>query len=299
MKRNASVLLLVLTAFIWGSAFVAQSVGNDLLGPLSFNALRSLIGGLALLPVIPLAKRLSGEESPAAEAPKQNKKDLWLGGVLCGLVLAVASALQQWGLVYATVGKAGFITALYIVIVPVLGIFVKRAPGVKVWAAVAIAVFGLYLLCWSGSGLNMGDLLLFACSGLFSLHILVIDHFSPKVDGVKMSCIQFFTAGVVCTLPALLLEHPTFSAVLGAAGPLLYAGVLSSGVGYTLQILAQRKVDPTVASLVLSLESVFSVLAGWVLLGQTLTLRELLGCCLMFAAILLAQLPDKKAAKAA
>ncbi len=293
MKRNGSLFLLMLTALIWGSAFVAQSVGNDLLGPLSFNALRSFIGALALLPVAFYAPRLLGEKQES-RPQKQNKKDLWLGGVLCGLVLAAASSLQQWGLLYAAVGKAGFITAMYIVIVPVLGIFVKRAPGAKVWAAVGIAVAGLYLLCWSGSGLDAGDLLLFGCSGLFSLHILVIDHFSPRVDGVKMSCIQFFTAGVVCILPALLLEQPSLAAVLGAAGPLLYAGVLSSGVGYTLQILAQRRVEPTLASLVLSLESVFSVLAGWVLLGQTLTLRELLGCALMFAAILLAQMPEKQ-----
>lgn len=288
------IALLLLTALIWGGAFVAQSMGNDRLGPLTFNGVRSLIGGAVLLPLIPLLGRNAA--TGAMNTEKQDKKALWIGGISCGILLGIASALQQWGLVYATVGKAGFITAMYIVIVPVLGIFLRRSPGAKVWAAVAIAVLGLYLLCWSGSGLGLGDLLLFGCSVLFSLHILLIDHFSPLVDGVKLSCIQFFTAGILCSVPALILEKPEISAILDAAAPLLYAGVLSCGVAYTLQVIAQRHVDPTVASLVLSLESVFSVLAGWLLLHQALSMREMLGCVLMFCAIVLAQLPDKKKA---
>ena len=285
------ILMLGLTALIWGSAFVAQSMGNDHLGPLTFNAVRSLIGGLVLLPVMPLLARLNGTAAP--KKPR-NKWALWVGGISCGLMLGIASSLQQWGLKYATVGKAGFITAMYIVIVPVLGIFIKRSPGAKVWAAVGISVVGLYLLCWSGGGLGLGDLLLFGCSALFSLHILLIDRFSPLADGVALSCIQFFTAGVLCGIPALLFEHPTLASLLSAAGPILYAGVMSCGVAYTLQVVAQRHVEPTLASLVLSLESVFSVLTGWLVLHQTLSLRELTGCGLMFAAIVLAQLPDKK-----
>lgn len=287
------LLLLALTALIWGGAFVAQSVGNDYLGPLSFNGARSLIGGLVLLPLLPLLSRLSGN---AGRRPTpQDRRNLWVGGVSCGLILAVASTLQQWGLQYASVGKAGFITAMYIVLVPVLGIFMKRSPGAKVWAAVAIAVGGLYLLCWNGGGaLGKGDALLLGCSGLFSLHILVIDRFSPLVDGVKLSCIQFFTAGVACGVPALLFERPALSSLTAAWAPVLYAGVLSCGVAYTLQVVAQKHVEPTLASLVLSLESVFSVLAGWLVLGQALSARELAGCGAMFCAIVLAQMPARK-----
>ncbi|WP_418665874.1 DMT family transporter [Allofournierella sp.] len=292
------LLLLALTALIWGGAFVAQSVGNDYLGPLTFNGVRSLIGGVVLLPLITAFGRISGNAG-RQPAPGEKKK-LWTGGVLCGVILAVASTLQQWGLQYASVGKAGFITAMYIVLVPVLGIFIKRSPGAKVWAAVALALGGLYLLCWSGgAALGMGDALLLGCSGLFSLHILVIDHFSPLADGVKLSCIQFFTAGIVCGVPALLFEKPAWGQIAAAWAPVLYAGVLSCGVAYTLQVVAQKHVEPTLASLVLSLESVFSVLAGWLVLGQALTARELVGCALMFCAIVLAQLPGKKSRETA
>lgn len=297
MKKELKYLpLLVLTALIWGVAFVAQSVGNEYVGPFTFNAVRSVLGGAVLLPLIPLLDRLSKNEK-AAVTPK-DKRNLWLGGALCGVLLGIASGLQQWALEYASVGKVGFITALYIVIVPVLGIFFRRRPGVQVWVAVAIALGGLYLLCWNGGGaaLGPGEMLLLACSALFSLHILVIDHFSPLVDGVKLSCIQFFVAGLVCAVPSLLFEQPTLSGVLGAWGPILYAGVLSCGVAYTLQVVAQKHVEPTLASLTLSVESVFSVLAGWLLLNQTLTGREIAGCVLMFCAIVLAQLPSRKKA---
>lgn len=299
MKKELKYLpLLVLTALIWGVAFVAQSVGNEYVGPFTFNAVRSLLGGAVLLPLIPLLDRLSRNEK-AAVTPK-DKKNLWLGGALCGVLLGIASGLQQWALEYASVGKVGFITALYIIIVPVLGIFFHRRPGAQVWAAVVIALGGLYLLCWNGGlAIGPGEMLLFACSCLFSLHILVIDHFSPLVDGVKLSCIQFFVAGLVCAVPSLLFEQPALSGVLGAWGPILYAGVLSCGVAYTLQVVAQKHVEPTLASLTLSVESVFSVLAGWLLLHQILTARELGGCVLMFCAIVLAQLPSrKKSAKA-
>ena len=298
MKKELKYLpMLALTALIWGVAFVAQSVGNEYVGPFTFNCVRSLLGGVVLLPLIPLLGRLSGNRRE--ETTPADRKNLWLGGVLCGVILGLASSLQQWALEYASVGKVGFITALYIVIVPLLGIFFHRRPGAQVWLAVAVALGGLYLLCWNGSAaIGPGEMLLFGCSGLFSLHILVIDHFSPLVDGVKLSCVQFFVAGAFCAVPALLFEQPTLSGVLGAWGPILYAGVLSCGVAYTLQVVAQRHVEPTLASLTLSLESVFSVLAGWLLLHQTLTARELGGCALMFCAIVLAQLPSrKKAAK--
>lgn len=297
MKQELKYLpVLALTALIWGVAFVAQSVGGEHVGPFTFNCVRSLLGGAVLLPMIPLLGRLSGnrreENAPA------DRKNLWLGGVLCGVVLGLASSLQQWALEYASVGKAGFITALYIVIVPVLGIFFHRMPGAQVWLAVVVAVAGLYLLCWSGgAALGPGEWMLFGCSALFSLHILIIDHFSPLVDGVKLSCIQFFVAGLFCAVPTLLFEKPAVSDVLAAWAPILYAGALSCGVAYTLQVVAQKHVEPTLASLTLSLESVFSVLAGWLLLHQTLTARELAGCALVFCAIVLAQLPSRKKVK--
>lgn len=297
MKQELKYLpVLALTALIWGVAFVAQSVGGEHVGPFTFNCVRSLLGGAVLLPMIPLLGRLSGNRRE--EAAPADRKNLWLGGVLCGVVLGLASSLQQWALEYASVGKAGFITALYIVIVPVLGIFFHRMPGAQVWLAVVVAVAGLYLLCWSGgAALGPGEWMLFGCSALFSLHILIIDHFSPLVDGVKLSCIQFFVAGLFCAVPTLLFEKPAVSDVLAAWAPILYAGALSCGVAYTLQVVAQKHVEPTLASLTLSLESVFSVLAGWLLLHQTLTARELAGCALVFCAIVLAQLPSRKKVK--
>ncbi len=297
MRTNQlkSSLLLLLTAAIWGVAFVAQSVGMDYIGPFTFNAIRSLIGGLALIPCIWLMNR----EKPKEENPSpQGRKNLWIGGACCGVALAVASSLQQMGIQYTSVGKAGFITALYIVIVPLLGIFLKKRVPILVWAAVALAVVGMYLLCMTdGFSIGKGDLFVMACAVCFSIHILVIDYFSPKVDGVKMSCIQFLLCGVLCAVPMLVWERPVLSQILAAWMPLLYAGVLSCGVGYTLQIVGQRNLDPTVASLILSLESVISVLAGWAILGQKLTVRELIGCVLVFCAIILAQLPQKNPEK--
>ena len=292
--RVKNALMLVLTAFIWGTAFVAQSVGMDYLGPFTFNGVRSLIGGIALLPCILLLKRWSREE-PEETHCKENRKDLILGGTVCGLLLFGASSLQQIGIQYTTAGKAGFITAFYIVIVPVLGIFLKKRIGWKVWAAVVIALVGLYFLCITESfTIGKGDALIFLCALVFSLHILVIDYFAPRANGVVMSCIQFFVCGIVSLPFMFLTETPTIEGILAGGVPLLYAGVLSCGVAYTLQIIGQKNVNPAVASLILSLESCFSVLAGWLILGENLSVRETAGCILMFAAIILAQLPDKK-----
>ena len=195
-------------------------------------------------------------------------------------------------------GKAGFLTTLYIVIVPLLGIFVRRIPGVKVWCSVVAALIGMYLLCISESvRIGLGDALVIGCAFVFSIHILVVDHFAEQVDGVKLSCLQFLTSGVICLVLAFLTEHPSWDALFAGIVPVLYAGVLSSGVGYTLQVVGQKKVEPTAASLILSMESVFSVLAGWVILGQKLSVRELLGCALVFAAVICVQLPDKKKTK--
>ena len=291
--RLKNSLLLLLTATIWGVAFVAQSAGMDYVGPFTFNCARCLIGALVLVPLIFFMDRGKKRQR---EIPVENKKVLILGGVCCGLALFLASNFQQFGIQYTTVGKAGFITACYIVIVPLLGLFFGKKCSPLIWGAVVMAVVGLYMLCMTGGsgGINRGDLLMLVCAVLFSVHILVIDYFSPKADGVVISCVQFFTAGVLACVLMLLFEHPSMSAVIAAAAPILYAGVMSCGVGYTLQVVAQNGVDPTIASLLLSLESVFSVLAGWVILGQKLSGRELFGCALVFAAVLLVQIPTEK-----
>ena len=289
--RTANNLLLALTAFIWGSAFVAQSVGMDHVGPFTFNSIRSFMGGIVLLPVILILRRQSGRTN-------KNEKNgllLWSGGICCGIALAAASSLQQIGLIYTSAGKAGFITAMYILIVPVMGIFIGKKAGMKTWIGVALAAAGMYFLCITdGFHIARGDFFVFLCAVIFSVHILLIDYFSPKTDGVALSCIQFFVCGILCAVPMLISERPKIAEIAGAWMPLAYAGVLSCGVGYTLQIVAQKNTDPTVASLILSLESVFSVLTGWVILGEKLSGRELFGCVLVFIAVILAQLPQKE-----
>ena len=299
MNNTKNTFLLLLTAFIWGVAFVAQSVGMDYVGPLTFNAVRFIIGAIFLIPCIAFLDKLKEKENQAAgkntPAAPQNKKVLITGGICCGIAIAAASTLQQYGIAYTTVGKAGFITALYIVIVPILGIFLKKKPRLIIWFSVLLALVGLYFLCMTDSlSFSKGDTLVLLCAFVFSLHIMIIDHFSPMVDGVRMSCIQFAVAGILCGIPALIFEHPTFSSLIAAWAPVLYAGILSCGVAYTLQIVAQKNYDPTVASLLLSLESVFSVLAGWVILHQALSPREIFGCVLVFIAIILVQLPTPK-----
>ncbi len=294
--KTKNALILVLTAFIWGTAFVAQSVGMDYLEPFTFNGVRSLIGGAALLPCIAILQKMNRKDGvgkePGSGDVRKERKDMVFGGIACGLLLFAASSLQQIGIQFTTAGKAGFITACYIVIVPVLGIFLKKKIGWKVWAAVAIALAGLYFLCMTEKfTVGKGDVLIFACALVFSLHILVIDYFSPKVDGVKMSCIQFFVCGIASLPFMFLLETPKIGAMLNGWLPLLYAGVMSCGVGYTLQIIGQKDMNPAIASLILSLESCFSVLAGWIVLGERLSMRESIGCVLMFAAIILAQIP--------
>ena len=290
--------MLFLTAFIWGSAFVAQSVGMDYVGPFTFSCVRSFIGGIFLIPCIWFLEQWraknDGTEGEKKAVSKEEKKMELLGGICCGLALCVATNLQQIGMQYTTVGKAGFITALYIVLVPIFGIFLKKKVEARIWVSVMISVVGLYLLCITDKlVLGKGDTLVLLCAVVFTIHILVIDYFSPKADGVRIACIQFFITGILSAIPMFLFETPRLSDIFAAAVPVLYAGVLSCGVAYTLQIVAQKDADPTVASLILSLESVFSVLGGWVILGQKLSIREIAGCILMFSAIILAQLPGK------
>ena len=290
--------MLFLAASIWGTAFVAQSVGMDYLGPLSFNGARFLMGSAVLLPVICLNRARQGnfrrqkskaEEGQTSRCSGDRRKaggilsigrETVTGGICCGLVLCAAALLQQYGIQHTSVGKAGFITTLYIILV---------------WVGAGIAAFGMYLLCMSDTfSLGRGDALVGLCAILFSVHILTIDHFSPRVDGVELSCIQFLTAGIVGSILALIFEKPDIRDFVNGMVPLAYAGILSSGVAYTLQVLGQKNTDPTVASLILSLESVVSVLAGWMILDQALTGRELAGCGLVFCAVVLVQLPGKR-----
>lgn len=299
MKKGnlRSSALLLLTACIWGVAFVAQSVGMEYVGPFTFNFVRSILGGLVLIPCIFFLKREKKAEAEkvSEEEKKARRKTLLVGGICCGVALCLASNFQQIGIQYTTVGKAGFITACYIVIVPVIGLFMKKKCSPMIWLSVLLAVVGLYLLCINEQfSIGYGDILVFVCAILFSVHILIVDYFSPKVDGVKMSCIQFLVCGLLSGIAMLFAEQPQLSAVLLAWKPIAYAGIMSCGVGYTLQIVGQKGMNPTIASLILSLESCISVLAGWLLLGQTLSMREGLGCVVMFAAIILAQLPAKE-----
>ena len=294
-KNWKNPLLLLLTATIWGVAFVAQSVGMDYVGPFTFNGVRSLLGAVVLLPVICFLNHKKKDTAVKADQCIQSKKTLWIGGILCGLCLCIATSLQQIGIQYTTAGKAGFLTAMYIIIVPVIGLFLGKKSSPFVGLSIVMAAVGLYLLSIKeGFTIGKGDILVILCAFVFSVHILVIDHFSPKCDGVKMSCIQFLVCGVICSVIALALEKPEVGQIMKAWLPIGYAGALSCGVAYTLQIIGQRGMNPTVASLILSLESVISVLAGWVLLKQALSARELIGCVIMFAAIVLAQLPERK-----
>ena len=285
-------VLLVLTAFIWGVAFVAQKEGGLAVGNFTFNGVRFLLGGGLLAVCLPLLDRMG--LARRCHTPAE-RKALWWGGVLCGIALWAASNLQQWGLTTTSAGKGGFITALYIVLVPVFGMMIGRRTSLLCWGGVVLAVVGLYLLCMQGeSGIDGGDLLVMACAPVFALQILLVDRFIPYTDGVRLSCIQFFTVGILNIPLMFLFEQPSLSAMAEGWLPILYAGLLSSGVAYTLQVVAQKHTHPTTASVLMSLESVFAVLAGWALMGERLSAWELSGCVVMFAAVILAQLPTPK-----
>ena len=284
VRKARGNLLLLLTAMIWGSSFVAQSAGADVISPAFFNGSRMLLGSLVLAPLAVYRMR--------RYVPASSRRTLLTGGVCCGLLMFTGSYLQQIGIAYTTAGKAGFLTALYVVLVPVLGIFLKKRPKPILWVSVALACVGLYFLCFTDKtfSLAMGDTLMLSGAVLFAFHILVIDHFSPLVDGVCLSFVQFLTAGSLGLLVAFATEQPTFAALGAAAVPILYTGIFTMGVAYTLKIVAQKDTDPTVASLILCMESVFAVVFGWLILHETLSLREGVGSVFMFIAILLAQL---------
>ncbi|MDD6733807.1 MAG: DMT family transporter [Lachnospiraceae bacterium] len=302
MKKWLGTGLLLLTALIWGLAFVAQSAGMDYVGPFTFNGVRYLIGGCVLIPFV-ISGRLKYRKTEGYLPEKEKEKNKYslVGGFLCGLFLCTASILQQFGILFTNqVGKAGFLTALYIVFVPVLGLFFKKKNRISIWIAVGIALIGLYLLCVKdGFSIEKGDVLLFLCSIVFSGHIMVIDYYADKTFGVELSCIQFFVSGIICSILMLVFEKPVLADILRAYISILYAGVLSCGVAYTLQIVGQKYVEPAKASLILCLESVFSLLGGMIILDQMLLPKEWVGCIIVFAAILIAQIGENKKEKSA
>ena len=287
-------IFLLITALIWGSAFVAQSIGMDYIGPFTFSAARDVIAMIVLMPVILLFtdKREDGTYPPIWQQLKPDAITL-TGGAWCGLTLGIADTLQQVGISMTTAGKAGFITAIYIVLVPLMGFFIGRRVRRIIIVCVALAMIGFYFLCINVDfEIAFGDLLVFFCAIFFSLHILVIDHFLlKKAHSIKLSWVQFFIAFLFSAALTVLFESPTVSMLWDAKWPILYAGGLSSGVAYTLQIVGQKYTEPTTATLILSLEAVFAVLAGWLILGEVMTGKEIVGCVLVFVAVILAQVP--------
>ena len=291
VNRIRQNVLPVLAALIWGTAFVAQSIGADYVGPFTFNAARAIIAFfflLGLCAVLRLVRKKQGASQKAA-----SHKDLVIGGLCCGTALAVATNLQQKGIETTTSGKAGFITALYIVLVPIAGLLLKKRVGKAVWFGVVLAVAGLYCLCITEEfTIAPGDFYLLGCAVCFTVQIMAVDYFVQKVDGVELSCAQFFVVSIISTFGMFLTESPTLEALSYCVWPILYVGVFSSGVAYTLQILAQKDSNPTVVTLLLSLESVFATIAGALIMHDQMSVREYFGCVLMLSAVVLAQLPE-------
>ena len=302
-RKNSLVgsIFLALAAIIWGSSFVAQTAGAEFVGPFTFIAIRSLLGSVALLPVIFVMDAVKKKSRPQ-EYKKMTKADykyLLFGGTVCGVVLCAASNLQQLGIDGGTApGMAAFITALYILLVPIFSVVIGKKIRPIVWVCVGVSVVALYLLCVKEGGKVQGsDLYVLACAACYAVHILVIDKVSPKLDGIRLSSLQFLVAGLITCIPALLFEETSLEALKAAAPSIAYSGIMSSGVAFTLQILGQQKTEPTIATMIMSLESVFGVLTAMIILSQVPTGRETLGCILMFAAIIVAQLPEKKKVK--
>lgn len=298
-KKNnlAGSIMLTLAAVIWGSTFVAQTTGAEYVGPFTFIALRNLLGSAVLIPVIFIFGIFKRKNTAPEIEAKKGKSFFFLGGAVCGVCLCVASVLQQAGIDKGTSpGKAGFITALYILLVPILSIFLKKKIRPVIWLCVALSLGGLYLLCVTESSIMASDFYVLACALCYAVHILVIDYVSPHVDGIKLSCMQFLVCGVISSALMFLTEEVSLDLIMKAAPSIAYSGVMSSGVAYTFQILGQQKMNnqPTLASMLMSLESVFAVLSGMLVLSQIPTLKEAIGCVLMFAAIIIAQIPSKK-----
>ncbi len=301
-QQLIGIVFMLLATFFWGTTFVAQSAGMDYIGPFTYLCCRSFIGCIVLIPVALLYERKNnkGVSSQTEGTPSvtSNRKNLIIGGIICGTVLTAASALQQIGIIYTSVGKTGFLTVLYIVLVPIFGLFLKKKCQLNVWISVLVAVVGLYLLCIQEDfSIVLTDLYVLGGAVMWAVHILFVDHYSPKVNGVWLSSIQFLVCGILSGVLMFIFETPNMENILACAGPILYAGVFSSGVAFTLQILGQKYLDASLAALIMSTESVFSVLSGWIILHEVLSSREIFGCVFMFIAVLLAQFtfPTRKA----
>ena len=307
-KPYLHLFLLCITAIIWGASFVSQSVGMDYVGPFTYNGVRMFLGSFVLLPVIYFMRKRGYTQkvdreqilaqrgvSSLAELPWYDRHPQLYSGIFAGIILFIASSAQQYGIQFTTTGKAGFITAMYVVLVPLLGIFLRHKTRVADWVAVVLATFGFYFLSITeGFSIAKGDLYILLCAFFYSLHILVLNHYSPMVDGVVLAATQFFAVGLISLVPMFTLETPNLQSLLDAAPPILYSGVLSSGIGFTLQIIGQRKVPPAQASLIISQESTLSVIFGWLLLNEVMSGREILGCVLMLTGILISQLTPTK-----
>jgi len=295
-KRLLGNSSLVIASLFWGSTFVAQEVGMQYVRPFSFLAARSLLGFLFLLAIIPIIDKFkkSSTASEISDTEKKPKKLLLIGGLFCGIALTISSGLQQFGMVDGDAGKAGFITAMYILLVPVWGLFMKKKVSPVIWACVLLGVIGLYFLCMkpgAGFTLQASDIFLILCAISFSIHIIIVDYFSPKVDGVRLSCIQFFVVFILASILAIIFDKPSFESIISATLPICYAGIMSSGIAFTLQIIGQKYTEPTIASLLMSLESVFAVLTSIIVLHKAPTEREWIGSAIMFVAIIISQLP--------
>lgn len=286
------ILFLILAALIWGFALVAQKTGTENLGPLAFTGIRCTLGSLSMIPlIIVLDKRKTLDQKTAEHHPAILLK----GGIICGFIVFFFTILQQTGIQYTTVGKSGFITALYIILVPLGGLILKKKIEKKIWIAVIIALAGFYLMCMSEglTEINKGDIMMLLASFGCAVHIYAIDYYVNKIDPVKFSSLQFLVTGLICLILAWFIEDVQWSSVLAAAVPILYAGVVSCGLGYTFQILGQKYVEPAKASLLLSSETVFTMLAGMLFFQEVLSLKEYLGCGLIFFAIILSQIQRK------
>ena len=295
-KKLQGSFLLVFATLIWGSTFVAQSTGMDHIGPFTFLAIRNIMGAVFLFLLSFVTDRFI-KDGKTAKKRWMNPK-LWKAALLCGTPLFVAAALQQVGIVNTDPGKSGFLTAMYIVFVPIFGVFLKRKPSKWIPLSVVLGVIGLYFLsCVGVASISISDLLLIACAVMYAIQILCVDIFAPDLDSVRLNCLCCAITSILAAIATLLTETPTWNAVNGCWGPLLYAGILSSGIAFTLQMAGQKHVEPSTASLLMSLESVFAVLSGWIVLGDVLNKWESIGCVLIFIAIMLSQIPDKKKTK--
>lgn len=298
MKRFKGEICLALAAIIWGSAFIFQKMGMDHIGPFTFGFFRFTIGAIALLPVIWIFGKVNEKRPEPKEITPFRDKVLLMGGLLCGVACFVASSFQQVGLVYTTAGKAGFITSMDIVIVPLLMIFLRQKVGLFTWLGVAVGCFGMYLLCITdGFNIQLGDGLVMGCAVFYSFQILLIDYYAEKVDPIKLSFYEFMVTGLLSLVAALIFETIQLQPILDCAVPILYTAILEVSIAFTLQIVGQKDTNPAVAAILMAMESVFAVICGCLFLGEVLTGRETIGCIIMLAAFILTQVPEIKAAR--